>query len=106
MADRKAGLAGERPPQTVIPPEAKKPRLTVKAESAATQSNGGSAHQAREPPRRAPSPDSAGDATYIANGHGMANQSEYAKNRPKRQVRLGACCQAGPHSCCIVPLYA
>ena len=90
----------------MTPPEAKKPRLTIKAEGAATQSNGGSAHQAQAPPRRVPSPDSAGDAIYIANGHGVANQSEYAKNRPKRQVRLGACCQAGPDACYTVPLTA
>ena len=61
------------------------------AGSGAAQSNGG-AHQAPVPaaPRRAASPESPSSHIYIANGHGMANQSEYAKNRPKRQagVRL------------------
>lgn len=82
--------AGERPSQNISPPEAKKPRLTAKVDNGsgngAPQSNG-SADQRQAPaaPRRPASPDSPGDI-YIPNGHGMANQSEYARNRPKRQV--------------------
>lgn len=78
---------GERPPQAQAPPEAKKPRLAVRTESAAQRSDG-SAYEARgAPQRRDPSPESPVSPVYIANGHGMPSQSEYAKNRPRRQVR-------------------
>ena len=77
---------GERPPQAQAPPEAKKPRLAVRTESAAQRSDG-SAYEARgAPQRRDPSPESPVSPVYIANGHGMPSQSEYAKNRPRRQV--------------------
>lgn len=52
----------------------------------APQSNGSAdQRQAAAAPCRPASPDSPEDI-YIPNGHGMANQSEYARNRPKRQA--------------------
>ena len=94
---------GERPPKAQAPPDAKKPRLTVKAESTAQRSDG-SVHEAQARTalqRRDPSPESPVSPVYIANGHGMPNQSEYAKNRPRRQVSHPKDAKAETFSCRI-----